>query len=152
MAAWLINAVRVPLNEDCWLGINGVNPAYAGANYQSGDPRFVTRLQAHGLNVILDLHWGAPGTQLALGQELAPDADHSPAFWASVAAAYNTSTGVAFDLFNEPHDISWSCWLNGCAMSGGWQAAGEQQLDQCRPRRGRDPAGDRRRPELGRGT
>ncbi|HWX74639.1 MAG TPA: hypothetical protein VNZ05_04985, partial [Solirubrobacteraceae bacterium] len=24
MAAWHINAVRVPLNEDCWLGINGV--------------------------------------------------------------------------------------------------------------------------------
>ena len=128
MAAWLINAVRVPLNEDCWLGINGVNPAYAGANYQAAIRGFVTRLQAHGLNVILDLHWGAPGTQLALGQELAPDADHSPAFWASVAAAYKNVHGVAFDLFNEPHDISWSCWLNGCAMSGGWQAAGEQQL------------------------
>ena len=25
MAAWHINAVRVPLNEDCWLGINGVS-------------------------------------------------------------------------------------------------------------------------------
>ena len=23
MAAWHINAVRIPLNEDCWLGING---------------------------------------------------------------------------------------------------------------------------------
>src|SRR5579884_1092780 len=33
MASWHINFVRVPLNEDCWLGINGVKPAYAGANY-----------------------------------------------------------------------------------------------------------------------
>ncbi|MGH7298416.1 MAG: glycoside hydrolase family 5 protein, partial [Polyangiaceae bacterium] len=24
MKAWHVNAVRVPLNEDCWLGINGV--------------------------------------------------------------------------------------------------------------------------------
>jgi len=35
IAAWRANAVRVPLNEDCWLAINGVNPAYAGA----GRPR-----------------------------------------------------------------------------------------------------------------
>src|SRR5262245_24078155 len=25
MAAWGINAVRLPMNEDCWLGINGVS-------------------------------------------------------------------------------------------------------------------------------
>ena len=128
IAAWHINAVRVPLNEDCWLGINGVKAAYAGANYQAAIRDYVTRLQAHGLNVILDLHWGAPGTQLALGQEQAPDADHSPAFWSSVAAAYKGVRGIAFDLFNEPHDISWSCWRDGCAMPSGWQAAGEQQL------------------------
>src|SRR5207248_366834 len=127
ITAWHVNAVRVPLNEDCWLGINGVNPAYAGANYQTGIREFVNRLLAHRLDVILDLHWGAPGTQLALGQERAPDADHSPAFWFSVASQYKGVRGVAFDLFNEPHNISWSCWLKGCAM-GGWRAAGEQQL------------------------
>ena len=33
IAAWQANAVRVPLNETCWLAINGVKPAYAGANY-----------------------------------------------------------------------------------------------------------------------
>src|SRR5262249_56928217 len=27
IASWHTNAVRVPLNEDCWLSINGVNPA-----------------------------------------------------------------------------------------------------------------------------
>ena len=26
MTSWEINVVRVPLNEDCWLGINGVDP------------------------------------------------------------------------------------------------------------------------------
>jgi hypothetical protein len=128
MTAWGINAVRVPLNEDCWLGINGVNAAYAGANYQAAIRAYVDRLLAHGQAVILDLHWGAPGTQLALGQEQAPDADHAPAFWSSLAAAYKGVKGIAFDLFNEPHDISWSCWANGCTTSAGWQAAGEQQL------------------------
>ena len=128
ITSWGVNAVRVPLNEDCWLGINGVNPAYSGANYQSAIRDYVSRLQAHGLDVILDLHWGAPGTQLALGQEQAPDADHAVAFWSSVAAQYRGVGGIAFDLFNEPHDISWSCWLDGCTTQAGWQATGMQQL------------------------
>jgi endoglucanase len=128
ISTWGVNAVRIPLNEDCWLGTGGVNAAYAGANYQSAIRAFVNRLLEHRLDVILDLHWGAPGTQLALGQEQAPDADHAAAFWSSVAAQYRGADGVAFDLFNEPHDISWSCWLNGCTMPGGWKATGEQQL------------------------
>src|SRR5256885_3882454 len=31
IASWRTNVVRLPLNETCWLGINGVTPAYAGA-------------------------------------------------------------------------------------------------------------------------
>jgi hypothetical protein len=46
IAAWHANAVRVPLNEDCWLGINGVNPAYAGANYQAAIVNYVTLLKS----------------------------------------------------------------------------------------------------------
>src|SRR5438445_11921439 len=29
IAAWHANAVRVPLNEQCWLGLNGVPAAYS---------------------------------------------------------------------------------------------------------------------------
>jgi len=49
-------------------------------------------------------HWTAPGTQRALSQNPEPDADHSPAFWASVAATFARDPGVIFDLFNEPYD------------------------------------------------
>src|SRR5437899_438559 len=35
IAAWRSNAVRIPLNEDCWLNINGSPPAYSGAAYQN---------------------------------------------------------------------------------------------------------------------
>jgi hypothetical protein len=56
------------------------------------------------------------------------DEDHSPAFWSSVATTFLGNPGVVFDLYNEPHDISWSCWLNGCTTSAGWAAAGMQQL------------------------
>jgi endoglucanase len=128
MASWHINAVRVPLNEDCWLAINGVKPAFAGSNYSSAIENYVAELNSAGIVAILDLHWSAPGTTLALGQQVMADADHSPAFWSSVASAFKSNPAVVFDLYNEPHDISWSCWLNGCVTSAGWQAAGMQSL------------------------
>jgi endoglucanase len=123
MRTWRIDAVRVPLNEDCWLGINGVKPQYGGAAYRAFVSGFVRRLNAAGLTAILDLHWNAPGTQPATGQQQMPDKDHSPAFWRSVARTFRTSRNVVFDLYNEPHDVTWSCWRNGC---GPW--AGMQQL------------------------
>jgi hypothetical protein len=128
IASWHVNAVRVPLNEDCWLGINGVNPSYGGANYRSAIGGYVSRLHAAGLIAVLDLHWNAPGTTLALGQQVMADADHSPAFWSSVATYFLNDPAVVFDLYNEPHDISWTCWRDGCTTSGGWQAAGFQSL------------------------
>ena len=99
-----------------------------GPNYQAAIRSYVNLLHAHGPDVILDLHWSAPGSQLALSQEDAPDADHAPAFWSSVAAQYKGVAGIAYDLFNEPHDISWSCWLSGCTTQDGYQAVGQQQL------------------------
>lgn len=128
IASWHVNAVRVPLNEDCWLGINGVNPSYAGANYQSAIAAYVTALHQAGMIAILDLHWNAPGTTLATGQQVMADADHSPAFWTSVASYFKGDPAVVFDLYNEPNGISWSCWRDGCLTSGGWQAAGMQSL------------------------
>ena len=128
MAAWHVDAVRVPLNEDCWLGINGVRPAYSGATYRAAIEAYVAELHADGMVAVLDLHWSAPGSELATGQQISADADHSPAFWTSVAAAFRSDPGVVFDLYNEPHDISWSCWRNGCTNSEGWQSAGMQQL------------------------
>ena len=128
MASWHADAVRVPLNEDCWLGINGVSPAYSGPNYQQAIESYVQRLHAAGMAAILDLHWNAPGTALATGQQMMADADHAPAFWSSVASEFRSDPGVVFDLYNEPHDISWSCWLDGCTTSARWRAAGMQQL------------------------
>ena len=128
MKTWNVNSVRVPLNEDCWLSLNGVNPAYSGANYQSAVSNYVNALQSAGIVPVLDLHWNAPGTSLANGQQLMADADHSPAFWTSIASYFKSNPGVIFDLYNEPHDISWSCWLNGCTTSGGWVSAGMQQM------------------------
>jgi len=135
MASWNIDAVRVPLNEDCWLGINGAPAAYSGANYRNAIAGYVSRLHAAGMYAIVDLHWNAQGSlpadgKTGQGRQMA-DLDHAPAYWSSVASFFKNDHGVIFDLFNEPHDISWDCWLNGCTTSDGtgtWQAAGMQTL------------------------
>jgi endoglucanase len=128
MASWHINAVRVPLNEDCWLGINGVAAARGGANYRNAIASYVRDLNAAGLVAILDLHWNAPGALLSDHQQVMADADHAPSFWTSVANRFRRNPGVIFDLYNEPGDISWDCWLHGCQTSDGWWTAGMQSL------------------------
>ena len=90
IASWHVNAVRVPLNEDCWLGINGVSSSYGGLVYQQAIVNYVNLLNQDGIYAILDLHWSAPGTTPATGQEPMPDQAHSPAFWTSVADTFKT--------------------------------------------------------------
>jgi hypothetical protein len=136
MLAWHINAVRLPLNEDCWLGINGVKAAYAGAAYQNAIAQYVALLNSNNIAVILNLHFNAPGTQLAKGQQPMPDRDHSPAFWTSVASRFAGNNGVLFEPYNEPYPDSgrnttagWQCWLNGGTCPGvSFTAAGMQEL------------------------
>lgn len=139
MKAWNVNAVRIPLNEDCWLGINGV--VFGGAKYQAALRAYVNLLTSNGMAVILDLHWAAPGSEMANGQLGMADETHAPTFWSQVAAAYAShgasdtsgNSRVIFDLFNEPFITNWSCWLIGgtCAVdykSAGYTVAGMAQL------------------------
>ncbi|GCE30263.1 hypothetical protein KDA_57470 [Dictyobacter alpinus] len=113
IASWHVNTVRVPLNEDCWLGINGVQAAYGGVNYQKAIVKYVLLLNSRGIIPILDLHWTAPGTTIAIGQKPMTDRDHSLAFWKSVASVFKYDRSVIFDVFNEPYVSNWDCWKNG---------------------------------------
>jgi endoglucanase len=136
IASWGANAIRIPLNETCWLGINGVAPAAAGAAYQEAILSYVRRIEAHGMTPILDLHWTAPGTRQATEQLPMPDADHSRDFWRSVASAVKDDPYVVLELFNEPWpdwnqdtDAAWRCWRDGGTCPGiDYQAVGMQQL------------------------
>ena len=114
--------MRLPLNEDCWLGING-QPAYGTmGQYRRTVEGYVSQLEADGIYVILDLHWSAPGTNAADGQRPMPDG-HSTSFWTSVATTFANNHAVVFDAFNEPYSpatndpsqppVNWTCWLSG---------------------------------------
>ena len=143
-----VNAVRVPLNESCWLGINGAPGAYAGDQYKMAIQNYVNQLHKQHLIPILELHWVGPGTSLATRQQPMPDADHAPAFWADVAATFAADDGVVLEPYNEPFpdgnkdsDAGWQCWRDGCSANqygtsssgpptvlGTYQAAGMQSI------------------------
>ena len=143
MLTWGITIVRIPLNEDCWLGINGQpSDGTTAAQYRQDVMNYVNLLNANGIIAILDLHWTAPGTQIASGQLPMPDANHAPAFWTSVATTFKGNSSVIFDLYNEPYPgfnnattTGWSCWLNGSSAAQsipcsdiGFAVAGMQSL------------------------
>ena len=128
IAAWHANAVRIPLNEDCWLGENG-EPAggLIASEYQQAIESYVQDLAAEGIYSILDLHWTNPADassdgQPEDGQHAMPD-EHSPVFWGSVASMFKGDPGVLFDAFNELYSpqangnsseiVSWSYWESG---------------------------------------
>lgn len=122
--SWNANAVRVPLNEQCWLGINttSANAPFMGATYRQAIIDYVNLMTASNLAVIVDLHYAMPGALSTIGLNLQPmpNADHSVAFWTSVANAFKGNSAVIFDLYNEPYLLNdppaaaaWSCWRNG---------------------------------------
>jgi hypothetical protein len=129
IASWHLNAVRVPLNESCWLGINapatnGPPATNYGAPYIGAIQAYVALLHKYGLVPIVELHWVAPGTEQAKRQQPMPDADHAVDFWVSVANTFAADSGVVFELYNEPYPdgdkdtvAGWTCWRDGCTAN-----------------------------------
>jgi len=145
MKTWNIHTVRIPLNEECWLGVNG---SPSGATYQQGVKAYVDLLVANGITPILDLHWtwgaytNSPDwhckDEHAVCQKPMPDARYAPQFWTGVASAFKGNDAVVFDLFNEPYPdmpaewnktLGWQCLRDGGTCTGlPYEAAGMQDL------------------------
>jgi lysophospholipase L1-like esterase len=137
--AWNINSVLIPINEDCWLGINGVSASLGGTNYQNKIQAFVNALLANDIHPVISLMWTAPGTQQALDHATMSNMDHSPAAWTSIANKFKGDDRIMFRLLQEPHPTAgnttagWNCWLNGGAngvngCNEGFTVAGTQTL------------------------
>jgi endoglucanase len=141
MKTWTgANAVRLPVNEQCWLGLPGIPAAYSGKDYRRAIERYVSMLTSNGFAVILDLAGTAPGTEMSANQEEMPDS-HSLTFWQSAATAFRDNSLVLFDLFNEPwpdndagSPAAWACWRSGGCIQDSqngpdrYRAVGMQQL------------------------
>ena len=133
IAGWKANVVRVPLNEDCWLGINGVKAAYGGAAYRLAIVTYVQLLHRSGLYAELSLIWAAPGCFRATYQPGAPDEDHAPAMWRSLARTFRRDSAVILAPWGETI-VNWNCFMHGgiCEATYGphnspYRTAGMQQ-------------------------
>ena len=112
IARWHANAVRIPLNESCWLGLHGVPPRFAGARYRRAVVAYVRLLERHGLYPMLSLMWGAPGRHPATYQSGAPDRDHSPSAWRSLARTFRHDHDVVLAPWGETV-VDADCFLQG---------------------------------------
>ena len=136
MRSWGINGVNFGINEDCWLGINGVNPAHGGKRYIEAIKRYVHTLERNDIYPVIALFWEAPGTRKATDQIAMPDADHATAVWKSIAETFKNDRRVVFRLKEEPFPAgnsdgaaAWACWLKGgSACHEGYAVVGMQSL------------------------
>ncbi len=97
---WNANVVRIGTKEDFWFG-KGPYQNDGGAYHRQVIDDAINLAAAHGAYTILDLH-----------RFRAPTQAHAD-FWRDLAERYGNHPAVIFELFNEPHDISWEVWRDG---------------------------------------
>jgi len=88
------------MNEAFWYGKSDYQKD-DGKEYRATIDQIVTLAANRGAYVVIDLH-----------RFRAPTQAHAD-FWKDCAAVYKDHPAVLFDLFNEPHGISWEVWRNG---------------------------------------
>ena len=125
---WHANVVRIPLNEDCWLGVptSDQSTMLYGSSYITPIVNFINVANASGMVAEVDLHvGGGPELVKASSNQIdsfpAMDTNYSLQFWQSVAAQFKNNPAVIFNLTNEPEFLGsgstaaadWTCYLNG---------------------------------------
>ena len=109
---WHANIIRLPLSQDRWFG-KDPNSTDEGKGYRALVKEVVDLCSSKGCYILLDLHWSDVNEWgQNIGQHSMPDRN-SVIFWKDFAPVYANNPAVLFDLYNEPHDVTWDVWLNG---------------------------------------
>jgi endoglucanase len=130
--AWGANVIRLPLAE---ASIDPGCPKQYDPTYLDDLDNAVQLITSRGMVALLDLSFT---TRVRCGDSdrwRMADSPGSLQFWNVIASRYKSNPLAAFDLFNEPHDITDQEWQHGGQMadwtatgSVRWTAAGMQQL------------------------
>ena len=109
------NFARLPVSE------NPMTPGDCSydANYVSTVDRIVNDVTSRGMLMLLDLHTNAVSSCGDWSQQQKLPDNGAVTFWQTYAAKYKNNPLVAFDLYNEPHDVSDSVWRNGGSVFTG---------------------------------
>ena len=109
---WHVNIIRLPLAQDRWFGAAPEQKDH-GVAYRALAEKVVDTIASQGCYVLVDLHWNDANLWgQSIGQHVMPDMN-SVTFWRDAARTFRNNPAVLFDLYNEPHDISWDIWKNG---------------------------------------
>jgi hypothetical protein len=123
MRLWGVTMVRLPLGQQYWLpSMCEYDPGYAARIDQA-----VESITKRGMIALVNLHRTYGGLTCGTSGLAAMPDQYSTQFWTEVANRYKSNPLVAFDLFNEPHDISEAVWHDG-GWTGTYQAVGMQHL------------------------
>jgi hypothetical protein len=131
MHAWGANWVRVGLSQEKWHNNCRVIQQGRQTDYRSTVAAVVEDLTSRGILVLIALagtdRGENPGCRDTNGVLFEMADTRSIPFWQAVAARFRTNPLVAFDLFNEPHDISDEVWRNGGRVVYGRTMTGQQK-------------------------
>ena len=125
--AWGANIIRIPLADAFWLDTS----CQYKPTYMSQVDNVVSTITSMGMVALLDLHTNSITPCGTVGQQPMADYPDAVTFWQQVAARYKDNPLVAFELYNEPHDVSDAIWRSGGSVTWKgttYQAAGMQQM------------------------
>jgi len=111
--AWGANFVRLPLSESLWLNTCGADSPTNDRAYPAKVDYVVDSITSRGMVALLDLHKTVMKPCTKAQMQAMADTQYATEFWKQVAARYKNNPLVAFNLYNEPRDISDSAWLKG---------------------------------------
>jgi len=102
---WKANVIRLPVRDDFWFGKGPGQRKDGGVGYRKVVDGVIEAAASRGAYVALDLHrFGAPTTEHV-------------EFWKDAATRYKNHPAVLFELFNEPHSLSWKLWRDGGGLT-----------------------------------
>lgn len=122
---WNANVIRVPLSVARWYGCEQWQKN--ADDYRKIVDNLIQAASARGMYIILDCHWSNAGQGEIVrregvkntdkvrhfnGQKCMPD-EEVKAFWLEIAGLYGNHPAVLFNLYNEPHGVSWEMWRDG---------------------------------------
>jgi len=118
---WKANVIRLPMATNFWFGTGPwQDPKSGGIAYRKIIDSAIEAANSRGAYLILDQHGFGPPT------------DDAIKFWKDAAVRYKNHPGVIFELFNEPHSMSWKVWRDGGLLAGpenaplDWMAPGKK--------------------------
>jgi len=104
---WHANVIRLPVRDDFWFGVGPwQKKGEGGISYRQLVDDTVEFANSRGAYLVLDLH------------KFGPPTDDDVKFWKDAAVRYKNHPGVIFELFNEPHSMSWKVWRDGGLLHG----------------------------------